>query len=268
MLNQIQVVLVGTSHPGNIGGVARAMKNMGLTNLRLVAPRAQFPHPEADLRSAGATDILEAAQVYSTLAQALADCTLVAGASARSRHLPWPLLTPRELAANVPQELARPEHRLALVLGREDRGLSNDELHLCHWHVQIPCNPEFSSLNLAAALQVLAYELRLSSLATQPPASATAQLPNDNYFFGTQWDAPLAKAEDLENFFTHLEQTLVAIDFYDPNNPRQLLSRLRRLFLRARPDAQEVNLLRGILTLTQKAAAKQPASAPNEKPQC
>ncbi|WP_114417538.1 RNA methyltransferase [Marinospirillum perlucidum] len=252
MLDSVRIILVGTSHPGNIGGVARAMKNMGLKDLWLVAPRAQFPHPEAVFRSSGATDILDGVQVAATLEEALEDRTLVAGTSARSRHLPWPLLNPRQLAGRLHAELEQPEHRIALVFGREDRGLSNEELHLCHLHVHIPTNPEFSSLNLAAAVQVLSYELRMSANEQTAEKEQTAHLP-----FGTEWDAPLADSRSLERFFEHLETTLVDIDFHDPNNPKQLMSRLRRLYLRARPDTTEVNILRGILTSTQKVAGTQ-----------
>ncbi len=258
-LEAIKIVLVGTSHPGNIGGVARAMKNMGLAELCLVAPRGKFPHQDAYFRSAGAEDILDQAKVYERLEDAVADCTLVAGSSARSRHIPWPLLNPRELAGRLEEELAHSEHRVALVFGREDRGLSNEELHLCHLHVHIPCNPDFSSLNLAAAVQVLTYELRMAMLA----AEAKQQTPEavqkglEEQPFGTEWDVPFANAETLEHFFKHLEDTLVDINFHNPDKPRQLMSRLRRLYLRARPDTMEVNMLRGILTLTQRAASKQ-----------
>lgn len=250
-LDSVKIVLVGTSHPGNIGGVARAMKNMGLSQLCLVAPRAQFPHPEAVLRSSGATDLLDHAQVFDTLEDALSDCTLVAGTSARPRNLPWPLINPRQLAERLHGELAHPEHRIALVFGREDRGLSNEELHLCHLHVHIPCNPDFSSLNIAAAVQVLCYELRMA---------VVGQSTEDSLPFGTEWDVPFADNQALEMFFDHLEKTLIEIDFHNPNNPRQLMSRLRRLYLRARPDTMEINMLRGILTHTQKAARN-----PNER---
>lgn len=259
MLKAIKIVLVGTSHPGNIGGVARAMKNMGLAELCLVAPRGKFPHQDAAFRSAGAIDILEQAKIYDCLEDAVADCTLVAGSSARSRHLPWPLLNPRELAGRLEQELAHTEHRIALVFGREDRGLSNEELHLCHLHVHIPCNPDFSSLNLAAAVQVLTYELRMAVLATQEK-----QAMQEAQHFGTEWDVPFANSETLEHFFNHLEHTLIDINFHNPDKPRQLMSRLRRLYMRARPDTIEVNMLRGILTLTQQAANKNAATKPPE----
>lgn len=266
MLKAIKIVLVGTSHPGNIGGVARAMKNMGLAELCLVAPRGKFPHQDANFRSAGADDILAAAKIYDCLEDAVADCTLVAGSSARSRHLPWPLLNPRELAGRLEEELTHSEHRVALVFGREDRGLSNEELHLCHLHVHIPCNPDFSSLNLAAAVQVLTYELRMAMLTAQakqiPAAEAEKVLQEQP--FGTEWDVPFASAETLEHFFKHLEETLIEIDFHNPDKPRQLMSRLRRLYLRARPDTMEMNMLRGILTLTQRAANKNAPKTPPE----
>ena len=259
MLKPIKIVLVGTSHPGNIGGVARAMKNMGLAELCLVAPRGKFPHQDAAFRSAGAIDILEQAKIYDCLEDAVADCTLVAGSSARSRHLPWPLLNPRELAGRLEQELAHTEHRIALVFGREDRGLSNEELHLCHLHVHIPCNPDFSSLNLAAAVQVLTYELRMAVLATQEKQA----MPEAQHF-GKERDVPFANSETLYHFFNHLEHTLIDINFHNPDKPRQLMSRLRRLYMRARPDTIEVNILRGILTLTQQAANKNAATKPPE----
>lgn len=259
MLKAIKIVLVGTSHPGNIGGVARAMKNMGLTDLCLVAPRGQFPHQDAAFRSAGAIDILEQAKIYDCLEDAIADCTLVAGSSARSRHIPWPLLNPRELAERLEQELTHTEHRIALVFGREDRGLSNEELHLCHLHVHIPCNPDFSSLNLAAAVQVLTYELRMAVLAAEEKQTPSETLP-----FGTEWDVPFASGDAMEHFFNHLEQTLIDINFHNPDNPRLLMTRLRRLYMRARPDTIEVNMLRGILTLTQQAANKSAANKPPE----
>lgn len=253
MLERIRIILVGTSHPGNIGGAARAMKNMGLSDLALVAPRAQFPHPEAEHRATGATDILSQVKCYDTLAEATTDCTLIAGASARNRNMPWPLIKPRALGAQLKATLPNPKAQVALVFGREDRGLSNEELHQCHLHVNIPTNPDFSSLNLAAAVQVLAYEARLA-LHEDPESQ---QLP-----FGTEWDVPFATGEDLERFFVHLEKTLVDIDFHNPNNPRQLMARLRRLYLRAQPDTMELNILRGILSATEKCAAAAPSAHP------
>ncbi|MEH6577510.1 MAG: tRNA (cytosine(32)/uridine(32)-2'-O)-methyltransferase TrmJ [Amphritea sp.] len=245
MLKNIRIVLVNTTHPGNIGGVARAMKNMGLTDLCLVEPKL-FPHKEADSRASGATDLLESAMVVADLDAALADCHLVVGTSARNRTIPWPLINPRELGAitaPLPEKT-----RVAIIFGREDRGLTNDELQRCHHHVHIPTNDAFSSLNIAAAVQVIAYELRMARLVTDT-ASEKPQ-------WGTEWDVELAEVNELELMFEHLERTLIDIEFLDPEKPRQLMPRLRRLFMRAVPDKIEVNVLRGILTATQKRIVK------------
>ena len=239
----VRIVLVNTTHPGNIGGVARAMKNMKFEELHLVAPK-KFPHTNADARAAGATDLLESAVVHETLEEAIADCQLVVGTSARGRHIPWPVVDPRELASIVGPVVG--ENKIAIVFGREDRGLTNEELHLCHYHVHIPSNEEFSSLNLAAAVQVITYELRMASLYGKDGEQAKPR-------WGVDWDVDLAESADLERLFEHLEQTLVDIDFLDREHPRQLMPRLRRLYLRSHPDKIEVNVLRGILTATQKA---------------
>ncbi len=241
MSAEIRIVLVNTSHPGNIGGVARAMKNMKFSQLHLVAPK-KFPHVEADSRASGATDILENAVVHETLEQAIADCHFVVGTSARGRHIPWPVVDPRELSSIVQ---GAGDKKIAVVFGREDRGLTNEELHLCHHHVHIPSNPDFSSLNLAAAVQVITYELRMADLYAE-------QVEQQKPQWGTEWDIDLADSADLERLFAHMEETLVDIEFLNPDNPRQLMSRLRRLYLRTVPDKVEVNILRGIMTATQK----------------
>lgn len=235
MSDHIRIVLVNTTHPGNIGGVARAMKNMGLHDLCLVSPKC-FPHPDADARASGATDLLEQATVVESLDEAIADCELVFGTSARERHIPWPLVNPRELAA-----IAAPlkgKARVAILFGREDRGLTNEELQRCHHHVHIPAVDTFSSLNIAAAVQVITYELRMAEVAEQQAARPQ---------WGTEWDIELADQREVELMFEHLERTLVKIEFLDPDNPRQLMPRLRRLFQRAVPDKVEINVLRGIL---------------------
>lgn len=244
MSDHIRIVLVNTTHPGNIGGVARAMKNMGVSDLCLVEPKS-FPHPDADARASGATDILERASVVSTLDEALADCGLIFGTSARERHIPWPLVNPRELAA-----IATPlegKARVAILFGREDRGLTNEELQRCHHHVHIPAVESFSSLNIAAAVQVITYELRMAQVADQQAARPQ---------WGTDWDIELAEQRELELMFEHLERTLVEIEFLDPNNPRQLMPRLRRLLQRAVPDKVEVNVLRGILTAIERRSGQ------------
>jgi TrmH family RNA methyltransferase len=245
MLERIRIVLIGTSHPGNIGATARAMHNMGLADLALVAPRCEPITADSVSRASGADHLVHGAPVVETLEQAVADCTLVVGASARSRTLPWPMLTPRELGGRLPAELAAEGTRAALVFGREDSGLTNAELQRCHAHVHIPTNPDFASLNLAAAVQVVAYECRLAWLdgraeTREPPAEAR----------------PLASHAELEHYFAHLERTLVAIGFHDPATPRQLMARLRRYTLRARPERMELNILRGILTASESLAER------------
>lgn len=232
--SNIRVVLVNTSHPGNIGGAARALKNMGLERLYLVAPK-EFPAPRALWRAAGASDVLESAIVVPTLDEAIAGCGLVVGTSARERSIPWPMLDPRECGERAWLESA--EHDVALVFGREDRGLTNEELQKCTYHVHIPSNPDYSSLNLAAAVQVLAYEVRMASLSQVP----STVLEN-------HWDMPPARVDELELYFEHLEQTLVDIGFHKRDNPRQTMARLRRLLLRIRPDTMELSILRGVLT--------------------
>lgn len=244
MLEHIRIVLVNTTHPGNIGAVARAMKNMGLSDLCLVEPK-HYPDEAATARASGATDILDNARVVATLSDAVADCQLVVGTSARGRHIPWPVINPRELGA-----IAAPlegKSRVAVLFGREDRGLTNDELHACHHHVHIPSVEGFSSLNIAAAVQVICYELRMARLLEDEGSKPQ---------WGTDWDIELADHLELERLFEHLEQTLVDIDFLDPENPRQLMPRLRRLLLRAVPDKVEVNVLRGILKSVNRAAVK------------
>jgi len=238
MQNNVRIVMVNTSHPGNIGAAARAMKNMGLSELALVEPQ-NFPHADATARASGADDILQRAQVYDSLEAAIAGCTLVFGSSARLRSLPWPLSEPREMAEKIAVEAMRAP--VAIVFGREHSGLTNDELELCNALVHIPCNEQFSSLNVAAAVQVLSYEINMASR-----QGGVTQ----------QGDSEVATADELERLFEHLEQTLVDIDFLDPEKPRQLMRRLRRLYNRAIPEQTEVNILRGILTATQKQVQK------------
>lgn len=239
----IEIVLVNTTHPGNIGGVARAMKNMGLSRLCLVAPK-QFPDPQAEWRAASAIDLLEQARVVSTLEEAVADSQFIVGTSARDRRIPWPLLDPRGCAARVGERTDVGE-RVSILFGREDRGLTNDELKRCNLHLHIPSAPEYSSLNLAMAVQIVCYELRMLAVAGTLPAQADAQ-----------WDTPFATAADMERLYTHLEETLIDIEFLDPVAPRQLMTRLRRLYSRVRLDEMELNILRGILTATQQWVAR------------
>lgn len=233
--SKIRMVLVNTTHPGNIGGAARAIKNMGLTELYLVQPR-EYPAPRAVWRAAGARDILTNVKVVESLDEAIAGCGLVVGTSARERRIPWPLINPRECGEKIWSEAA--SHDVALLFGREDRGLTNSELQKCHYHVHIPSNPDYSSLNLATAVQVLAYEVRMASLQDK-----NGVLPSMH-----EWDQPLATADELELFHHHLAETMAILKFYDPDNPKQLLTRMRRLFNRTRMDKMEVSMLRGLLT--------------------
>jgi tRNA (cytidine32/uridine32-2'-O)-methyltransferase len=237
--SSIRIVLVNTSHPGNIGGVARAMKNMGLTDLCLVAP-ARFPDQEAEWRAVSALDVLESAQVVDSLEEAIGDCHLVVGTSARGRSIPWPVLDPRRCAERAITAASKGE-KVAFVFGREDRGLTNEELQLCNLHLNIPTHEDYTSLNLAMAVQIVAYELRMLEVADELPADDCAE-----------WDTPFSTAENMERYFEHLEQTLVDIGFLNPAAPRQLMPRLRRLYGRVRLDEMELNILRGVLTETQK----------------
>jgi tRNA (cytidine32/uridine32-2'-O)-methyltransferase len=235
-----RIVLVGTSHPGNIGSAARAMKTMGLDRLVLVAPE-KYPHAEASALAAGADDVLDAATVVPDLRTALADCTLVIGTSARRRGVPMPELSPREAAAALVQAHAG-GGTAALVFGRERTGLENEELQLCHASVTIPANPAYSSLNLGAAVQVLAYELRLALLEHGAVDTAEAAPAAD----------PPASHADLERFFAHLGEFMDEVDFHKGRDPAVIGQRMRRLFLRARPDERELRILRGLLSDVQR----------------
>ncbi|HEC19748.1 MAG TPA: tRNA (cytosine(32)/uridine(32)-2'-O)-methyltransferase TrmJ [Gammaproteobacteria bacterium] len=235
----VRIVLVDTSHAGNIGAAARAMKNMGLTRLYLVTPR-QFPHADATARASGADDVLARATVCASLDEALVGCRLVMGASARLRHLSAPVQDPRQCATRIVSEVSTEGVECALVFGREHSGLTNDELGRCHFLGHIPTNADYSSLNLAAAVQVFAYELRMATLAGYTPETSA------------EGSEPLACADDMERFYRHLQQTLETIGFLDPANPRIMMRRLRRLFNRARPEEVEMNILRGILSAAQK----------------
>lgn len=245
--DRIRIVLVGTQHPGNIGSAARAMRTMGLRRLVLVAPE-RFPHPEAAALAAGAGDVLDAATRFDTLAEAVADCRLVLGCTARSRRIALDELSPRDGAARtVAGALGGGE--VALVFGRERTGLDNAELQLCHAAVHIPADPDYSSLNLAAAVQVLAYELRLGLLAPEAPVSIPAIAPAP----ATDGDVPASHAE-LEGFFAQLADTLDAIDFHKGRTPDSAMRKLRRIFLRAGLDDRDVRLLRGVLADAQRMA--------------
>ena len=233
----LRFVLVETSHPGNIGAAARAMKTMCLSRLHLVAPQ-RFPDEEAQARASGAVDLLEAAGVHESLDDALRGAGLVLGLSARPRTLSSIVIDPREAAEMAARESAN--HPVAILFGRERSGLTNDEMDRCHHLVHIPANPEYSSLNLGAAVQVMAYELRMVR-------ATEADLPQPGQYF------PPAGADEMEMLFEHLERVLKRIDFLREENPRALMRRLRLMFNRTRPDVNEVQILRGILAHVEKS---------------
>ena len=235
LLNSVRVVLVGTTHPGNIGATARAMKNMGIVNLALVKPK-DFPSNEAIYRSKAAKDVLESAQIYENLENAVSDCELVIGTSARGRTVPWPVLSPKEAADRV--AVHSENNKVAIVFGREDRGLTNQELGLCNLHVHIPTDPEYSSLNLAQAVQILVYEIRVSILKDQE--------------YEEYWDVDLATNEQTERLIDHMDELMKEVEFYDVHNPRKLLLRVRRFFKRSRIDVMEANIFRGLFAAIQK----------------
>lgn len=232
-LQNIRIILCRTSHPGNIGSAARAMKTMGLSRLYLVAPH-DYPHPSSYALASGATDVLENIAICNTLEEALAGCAFAIGFTARKRELSHEPVSAREAAAEALEFAAQQE--VALVFGNETNGLTNEELIRCQRTAHIPANPEYSSLNLAAAVQVLAYELRMTTESDRISAKPVKYATHD----------------EVEGFYQHLEQTLIDIDFLDPAQPKRLMLRLRRLFTRARLQEEEVNILRGIL----KAIAK------------
>jgi TrmH family RNA methyltransferase len=207
------------------------MKNMGIHDMRLVDPQ-QFPHAEAKARASGAEDVLKNATIFERLEDAISDCVYVAGASARSRSIDWPLLDAKDAAARLVAESNR--GMVAVVFGPEQSGLCNSDLDRCDTLLTIPTDPEFSSLNLGMAVQVITYEIRSALISDKVPEYVS--------------DEPAATADDMEHFYVHLEQVLTDSRFLDPENPRNLMRRLRRLFIRARPDKNELNILRGILS--------------------
>jgi tRNA (cytidine32/uridine32-2'-O)-methyltransferase len=237
--DRIRIVLVGTQHPGNIGSAARAMKTMGLRRLLLVAPEKR-PNAESDALAAGADDVLAAATFHDDLASALAGCRRVLGCTARSRRVALPELAPRQAAEEIAGTV--PAGEVALVFGRERTGLTNEELHLCHQAVHIPANPDYSSLNLASAVQVLAYEVRIALLGHADVAAEVE--PRE----------PPASHEQMEGFYAQLGETLDAIDFHKGRTPDSAMRKLRRIFNRAEPDERELRLLRGVLADAQRMA--------------
>lgn len=249
--DRIRIVLIETSTPGNIGAVARAMKNMGLSRLVLVSPE-EFPHKEATWRAVSANDVLENAVVVSSLDEAIGDCGFVLGASAKDRRIPWPVTDPRRAAVEVSEFSQKGE--VAILFGREDNGLANEELVRCNLHVAIPTSDIYSSLNLAMAVQIICYELHMFEHGDALPEA-----------LDDEWDAPPATQENMERFYVHLEETLGQIGFLNPAAPRQLMQRLRRLYGRLRLDEMELNMLRGMLKETQKRCEPMDWEAHNQR---
>lgn len=245
LLPNVRIVLVNTSDCRNIGSAARAMKTMGLSELILVDP-IEMPNGQAQALSAGASDVLANAKVVSTLEEAINDCGLVVGTSARSRTLPWPMLDPRGCGEKLIEEAHN--FPVALVFGRESSGLTNEELQLCHYHVQIPANPEYSSLNLAMAVQTLSYEVRMSYLAAENKHHSGDNISSENVE-----DDEYPVVEETERLYQHFEDALKATGFIVPSHPGLVMTKLRRLLNRARPDNKEVKMLRGILASVERA---------------
>ena len=235
----ISFILVGTTHPGNIGAAARAMKNMGIKQMGLVSPKS-FPHEKAFFRAKAATDVLEKAVVYKSLSKAVSEIKLVIGTSARNRKVPWPIVSPSEAAEEIVSFSKTSEDKTAVVFGREDRGLTNEELGLCNLHVHIPSSDEYPSLNLSQAIQIIAYEIRLKALS------------HEGKLEKQEWDVPLAENAEIEKLIEHFDELMQDVEFYKTDNPRQLLRRVRRFFKRSKLDHIEANVFRGVFAAIQK----------------
>ncbi|MBI1450451.1 MULTISPECIES: RNA methyltransferase [Acinetobacter] len=249
-LSHVRIVMVNTTLPANIGSALRAMKTMGLVKLVLVAPKT-YPHPDIDALAAGATDLIEQIEIVDTLEEAIKDCHIVFGTSARSRTIPWPLLDARPAAELSLKAVATQQQEVAVIFGREDRGLTNEELAMANYHVTIPVNTDYGVLNVAQAIQVICYEMRMAAMeftAKIADPEAKMHVTDD---VDMQWDEPLVTHEQMEQFYPHIEKMLADIEFMDPKNPRLLPLRLRRLFGRIQLDRMEYHLLRGIFSRVQ-----------------
>ncbi len=258
LLDNVRIVLVNTSDCRNIGSAARAMKTMGLSQLVLVDP-VEMPNGQAQALAAGATDVLSNAKVVSSLSEAIDDCGLVIGTSARSRTLPWPMLEPRGCGEKMITEAS--EYPVALVFGRESSGLTNEELQLCHFHVQIPANPNYSSLNLAMAVQTLSYEVRTSYLLSLDEDKQEHSTGNGTYIgkgfnAKSEDDELYPVTEETERFYQHFDNALKATGFIGDKHPGLVMTKLRRLFNRARPDVKEIKMMRGILASIERASVQ------------
>ena len=233
--NLINIVLVETSHPGNIGSVARAMKTMGLSKLSLVNPKV-FPSDDANALSGNARDVLDNATIYPSLQEAIKQSTFVYATSARNRSINWPTVNPEKAAEQIIDQ-ATGDKEISIVFGREDRGLTNEELQLANFHLEIPANPEYPVLNIAMSVQIVTYEL----------------FKNINNTEDREWrDYPEINSEDLQRLIEHFVETSIELDMIDPKNPSQIIARIKRMFSRLQPDSMEANYLRGFLTAVNK----------------
>ena len=233
--NLINIVLVETSHPGNIGSVARAMKTMGLSRLSLVNPK-DFPSGDANALSGNARDVLYSATIYSSLEEAIKQSTFVYATSARNRSINWPTVNPEKAADQITEQIAG-DKEISIIFGREDRGLTNEELQLANFHLEIPANPEYSVLNIAMSVQIVTYEL----------------FKHRNKSEDREWrDYPEINSEDLQRLINHFVETSIQLDLIDPKNPSQIIARIKRMFSRLQPDSMEGNYLRGFLTAINK----------------
>ena len=233
--NCINIVLVETSHPGNIGSVARAMKTMGLSRLSLVNPK-DFPSGDANALSGNARDVLDAAIIYPNLKAAIEESTFVYATSARNRSINWPTVNPEEAADKILNQVAG-DKKISIIFGREDRGLTNEELQLANFHLEIPANPDYPVLNIAMSVQIVAYEL----------------FKNRNISQDREWrDYPEINSEDLQRLIDHFVETSIDLEMIDPKNPSQIIARIKRMFSRLQPDSMEGNYLRGFLTAVNK----------------
>jgi tRNA (cytidine32/uridine32-2'-O)-methyltransferase len=249
-LSHVRIVMVNTTLPANIGSALRAMKTMGLCKLVLVAPKT-YPHPDIDALAAGAADLIEQIEIVESLEDAIKDCHIVFGTSARTRTIPWPLLDARPAAEMSLKAVSEKQQEVAVIFGREDRGLTNEELAMANYHVTIPVNSDYGVLNVAQAIQVICYEMRMAAMQfVEHAADPEAQMHVTEHV-DMQWDEPLVTHEQMEQFYPHLEKMLAEIEFMDPKNPRLLPLRLRRLFGRIQLDRMEYHLLRGIFTRVQ-----------------
>jgi len=233
--NCINIVLVETSHPGNIGSVARAMKTMGLSRLSLVNPK-DFPSGDANALSGNARDVLDAAIIYPNLKAAIEESTFVYATSARNRSINWPTVNPDEAADRILDQVAG-NKEISIIFGREDRGLTNEELQLANFHLEIPANPDYPVLNIAMSVQIVTYEL----------------FKNRNTSQDREWrDYPEINSEDLQRLIDHFVETSIDLEMIDPKNPSQIIARIKRMFSRLQPDSMEGNYLRGFLTAVNK----------------